>query len=187
METKHYVDICVVIIVAVLGLRGLKNGLIHEIMGVIGIVLGIYFASRYCVEGARYIELAGLNFENKHVLFMLTFILILACVWIGFLVLGVIIARFVVILPEIAVINYFGGYVFSALKYFVILCVIVYGLTQVGFLKEPIKNLTEGSKSYSIMYEVAEKIMNIETLKDLQKQYMQVEETATEAVKNIIK
>lgn len=183
METKHYVDIAVIIIVAVLGLRGLKNGLIHEIMGVLGVVLGIYFASKYCIDGAKYIELVGLSFENRHILLMLAFILILALVWIGFLVLGVIVARFVVILPEIAIINYFGGYVFSALKYFVILCVVVYGLTQVGFLKDPIKNLTEGTRSYPIMYEVAEKIMSIEALQDLQKQYVEVEETAKKEVK----
>lgn len=183
METKHYVDIAVIIIVAVLGLRGLKNGLIHEIMGVLGVVLGIYFASKYCIDGARYIELVGLSFENRHILLMFAFILILALVWIGFLVLGVIVARFVVILPEIAIINYFGGYVFSALKYFVILCVVVYGLTQVGFLKDPIKNLTEGTRSYPIMYEVAEKIMSIEALQDLQKQYVEVEETAKKEVK----
>lgn len=183
METKHYVDIAVIIIVAVLGLRGLKNGLIHEIMGVLGVVLGIYFASKYCIDGAKYIELAGLSFENRHILLMLAFILILALVWIGFLVLGVIVARFVVILPEIAIINYFGGYVFSALKYFVILCVVVYGLTQVGFLKDPIKELTEGTRSYPIMYEVAEKIMSIEALQDLQKQYVEVEETAKKEVK----
>lgn len=183
METKHYVDIAVIIIVAVLGLRGLKNGLIHEIMGVLGIVIGIYCASKYCINGAKYIELAGLSFENRHILLMLAFILILALVWIGFLVLGVIVARFVVILPEIAIINYFGGYVFSALKYFVILCVVVYGLTQVGFLKDPIKELTEGTRSYPIMYEVAEKIMSIEALQDLQKQYVEVEETAKKEVK----
>ena len=183
METKHYVDIAVIIIVAVLGLRGLKNGLIHEIMGVLGIVIGIYCASKYCIDVAKYIELAGLSFENRHILLMLAFILILALVWIGFLVLGVIVARFVVILPEIAIINYFGGYVFSALKYFVILCVVVYGLTQVGFLKDPIKELTEGTRSYPIMYEVAEKIMSIEALQDLQKQYVEVEETAKKEVK----
>ena len=183
METKHYVDIAVIIIVAVLGLRGLKNGLIHEIMGVLGVVLGIYFASKYCIDVAKYIELVGLSFENRHILLMLAFILILALVWIGCLGLGVIVARFVVISPESAIINYFGGYVFSALKYFVILCVVVYGLTQVGFLKDPIKNLTEGTRSYPIMYEVAEKIMSIEALQDLQKQYVEVEETAKKEVK----
>lgn len=175
METKHYVDIGIIIIIAFLGLRGLRNGLIHEIMGVIGVILGIYFASKYCVTFAHYLNLAGLNFENKHVLWLLAFILILAAIWIGSLVVGSIVARFIVVLPEIAIINYFGGYVFSALKYFVILCVVVYGLTQIGFLTKPIQNLTEGTKSYPIMYELAEKIMNTETLQELQKQYSENE------------
>ena len=64
-----------------------------------------------------------------------------------------------------------------------ILCVVVYGLTQVGFLKDPIKELTEGTRSYPIMYEVAEKIMSIEALQDLQKQYVEVEETTKKEVK----
>ena len=173
MDTKHFIDIGVIVIVALLGVRGLRNGLIHEIMGVVGVVLGIYFASKYCIEGAYYLELAGLKFENKHVLWMLSFILILAVIWIGSLVIGSIIARFIVVLPEIAIVNYCGGYVFATLKYFVILCVVVYGLTQVSFLKDPIQSLTKGTKTYPMMYEVAEKIMNTETLVELQKQYME--------------
>lgn len=174
---NYYTDIGVIVIVAFLGLRGLKNGLILEIMGVIGVVLGIYCASKYCIEGAHYLELAGLKFDNKNVLWMLSFILILAVVWIGSLVVGSIIARFVVVFPEIAIVNYFGGFVFSALKYFVILCVFMYGLMQVGFLKEHIQNITQGSKIYPIMYEVAEKIINTETFSKLQKQYMENDST----------
>lgn len=185
METNYYVDIGIVAIVAFFGLRGLRSGLILEIMGVIGVVLGIYCASKYCVDGAKYLELAGLKFENKNILWTLSFILILALIWIGSLVVGSIVARFIIISPEIAIVNYCGGYVFSALKYFVILCVVAYGLAQVGFLKEPIQNLTKGSKAYPIMYEIAEKIINIETIQNLQKQYMNTEEVAKKAVKAV--
>ncbi len=195
MGSSGYVDIGVIIVVLLLGIRGLKNGLIHEIMGVIGVVLGIYLASRYCVEISHYLRLAGLEFGNETILFTLSFIIILSIVWIGSLFIGYIVSSCVVIIPGIAIINYFGGYVFASLKYFVILCVVVYALSQVGFLKAPIKDFTKGTKSYPIMYEVAEKIMSMDALEELQSKYNEkskeieksIEKKKEEIKKNLIK
>lgn len=180
-----YIDIGVIVIVLILGIRGLTNGLIHEIMGVIGVVLGIYLASRYCVEVGHYIELAGLEFQNHTILWTLGFIIILSVIWIGFLVLGAIIARFIV-MRELAIINYFGGYIFAALKYFVILCLVVYALSQIGFLKQPIKDFTKGSIVYSMMIEITEKIISLESVENTLKE-IQVKKLPNETLKDTTK
>lgn len=176
MVSSDYIDIGVIVIILLLGLRGLKNGLIHEIMGVIGVALGIFLASRHCIEVSHYLELAGLHFQNETIIWTLAFVLILSCIWIGALVIGAIIARFIIIMPEFAIINYCGGYVFAALKYCVILCFVVYALSQVGFLKQPIKDFTKGTKSYPMMYEIAEKIVSLDSLQTLQEQYKKQQE-----------
>ncbi len=195
METSNYIDIGAIVIVMILGIRGLKNGLIHEIMGVIGVVLGIYLASKYCVDFSYYIKLAGLELENETMLWTLAFIIILSVVWIGSLIIGYIISSCVIVIPGIGIINYFGGYIFATLKYFVILCIVVYALSQVGFLKSPIKEFTKGTKSYPIMYSTAEKIMNMDALYELQNTYneksqeieKQIEKKKEEIKKNLVK
>lgn len=187
METSHYIDIGVVIIVLLLGLRGLRNGLVYEIMGFVGIVIGVSLASSYCVEASYYLELAGLKFDNKSVLYTLTFILILFVILIGFLVIGMLTSRFIVIVPGVALVNYFGGYVFAAIKYFVILSIAVYGLGQVGFLKIPMANLTKDTRSYPMMHEIAEKIMNLDTIRELKGHYLQKEEKVEKELEEGIK
>ncbi|RDU61236.1 CvpA family protein [Helicobacter sp. MIT 14-3879] len=184
MEFANYIDIGIIVIVLLLGLRGLKNGLVHEIMSMVGVILGIYLASKYCVELSKYLKLAGLELQNETILWSLAFIIIFSFIWIGFLVVGTVIARFIVAMPELAIINYFGGYIFSALKYFVILCVLVYAFSQIGFLKAPIKDFTKDTTSYPIMYEVAEKIMSLETIQEIQGQY---EEQAQKVKKDVDK
>ncbi|RDU72606.1 CvpA family protein [Helicobacter aurati] len=177
MESVHYIDIGVTIIVLLLGLRGLKNGLVHEVASMLGIVLGIYLASQYCVDLSKYLKYAGLEFQNETVLWSLTFVIIFALMWIGFLVVGATIATFMTTTPQLAIINYSGGYIFAVLKYAVILSLLVYAFSQIEFLKSPIKDFTKQTVSYPIMYEIAEKIINMETIQNIQKQYEEQKET----------
>ncbi|RDU66374.1 CvpA family protein [Helicobacter didelphidarum] len=187
MTTANYIDIGILIIILLLGIRGLKNGLIHEIMGVIGIVLGIFIASKYCLQVGHYLKLAGLDFENETIIWTLAFILILSCIWIAFLVVGAFISRFVIIMPELAIVNYFGGYVFAALKYFVLLCIFVYALSQIGFLKTPINDYMKDTKSYPIIMEISQKIMSLDAIEELKKDIQQKEKEAQEAINKKIK
>lgn len=170
MSAQNYIDIGIIVIILILGLRGMQNGLIQEIAGLLGFVLGIYLATRYFGDVAKYIKYSGLEFENESISLILAFVLILSVVWIGLLVIGAVISRFMVMMPELSIVNYFGGYIFAALKYFLILCAIMYGLSQVEFLKKPIADNFKSTKSYPIMMEIAQKIMNIEVMQNIKKE-----------------
>lgn len=164
MSSGDYIDIGVLVIIVILGLRGLGNGLIHEAMGTLGVVLGFFCASHFCANGAEYLELAGLELDNKMILLTFAFLLILAVVWIGFLAFGATLNRFVNIAPEFMIINVYGGFIFAILKYAVIFCVLVYGLAQIDFLKKPLEDFTKETRSYPIMHEVGQFLVNIEKI-----------------------
>ena len=56
MSVENYIDIGVVVVLLVFGIRGMQNGLIAEIMGVVGVVLGVFLASKYYLLGALSIQ-----------------------------------------------------------------------------------------------------------------------------------
>ncbi|MWV62797.1 CvpA family protein [Helicobacter saguini] len=170
MSAQNYIDIGVIVVVLILAIRGMQNGLIQEIAALIGFVLGLYLATKYFALGAEYIGYTGLEFENESISWILSFIIILSLVWVLCLVIGAVVSRFVVIMPSLNVINYFGGYLFAALKYFLILSAILYGLSQVEFLKKPIADNFKATATYPVMMEIAQKIMNFETFKEMQKE-----------------
>lgn len=170
MSTQNYIDIGIIAVVLILAIRGMQNGLLQEIAGLIGFVLGIFLATKYFGLGATYIKYIGLEFDNQSISWILSFIIILSVTWVICLVIGVVISRFVVIMPSLNAINYFGGYLFAALKYFLILSAILYGLTQIDFLKKPINDNFKATMTYPIMMEISQKIMNTQTFQDLKKE-----------------
>ena len=171
MNSISYLDIGIAVVVLALGLRGLRNGFISEVMGLVGVVGGIYLASRFFQNLAHYLELAGLSFQNETILWALAFIIILSLFWIACMVLSYTISRFLIVIPELYIVNCGLGYVFSALKFFVILSVIIHVSAQVGFIKTQLDSINGNSRIYPMMREVAEKIMNIEEIKEIRKQY----------------
>lgn len=170
MSAQNYIDIGVIVVVLILAIRGMQNGLIQETAALIGFVLGIYLATKYFSLGAEYLAYTGLKFENESISWILSFIIILSLIWVLCIVIGAVISRFVVIMPSLNMINYFGGYLFAALKYFLILSAILYGLSQVEFLKKPISDNFKTTATYPIMMEIAQKIMNFETFQEMKKE-----------------
>lgn len=183
METADYIDIGVVAIILLLALTGIKNGLVHELSSMIGIILGTYFGAKNCIQLGKWLELAGLNFQNETILWILAFIIICGLIWVGMLVIGATIAIYIVRIPQLAIINYGGGYISSILKWFVILSLITYLASQVEFIRPSIKDSTENTRIYPIAYEVADKIIN---LKDMQDSIRKLKEERQMSIKEIV-
>lgn len=173
METANYIDIGLAAVILLLALTGMRNGLIHELSSTIGIILGAYVGANNCIQLGEWLRVAGLSFQNESILWVVAFIAICGVIWIGMLAIGAIIAIYIAKIPQLATINYGGGYISSILKWFVILSLIAYLVSQVEFINPSIKQSIENTKIYPIAYEVAEKIIN---LKKVQKNIMKLKE-----------
>ena len=56
MDAVSWFDLVVVALVLVLGIKGLLNGFIKEIFGIIGLIGGVIVASRYADEVGEFIS-----------------------------------------------------------------------------------------------------------------------------------
>src|SRR5690625_7700146 len=52
----NILDLLILLPIAFFAYRGFKNGLIREVLGIVGIVLGVFLAFRYMDEAGAYIQ-----------------------------------------------------------------------------------------------------------------------------------
>lgn len=74
------VDLVIVSIVVLSGIASLRTGFLREALGLIGLILGVFLASRFYATGAGY--LANL-IPDPDVAKIVSFLLIWLCIWIG--------------------------------------------------------------------------------------------------------
>ena len=67
MENINYFDVVVLALVFMLGLKGLLRGFVKEAFALVGLVVGVYFASGYAKEMGELIStnLISMDGENK--------------------------------------------------------------------------------------------------------------------------
>ncbi len=120
-------DIIFIAVIAIFAIAGLRFGLIHALGSLLGVVLGIFLASRYYDLAASW--LAGfLGWESntaKIVLFVVGFLLIVRLVGIAFWFFRKILSVFTH-LPLVGTVNRLLGAVFGALEGTLTLAAIVY-------------------------------------------------------------
>lgn len=182
-----YVDIGFFVIVILLALRGLKTGFVHEFMGTLGVALGVFLASSYCVEASKYLSYAGLEFKNVIVLYTISFVIILAVVWILSLIIGIFLNSIFLSSMGLVYINYVGGYIFCLLKFALILCFIIYGLSKVPFLTKPIEDNTKDSLVYPAAIEVSETVFRMSVIQDKLKDVEDVKDSAEDSLSEEIR
>ena len=148
----NYIDVGVGVLIFLLALKGFLNGLTRELFGIVGLVGGVFAASRTADTAAAYIT-QYVSMPNTSILKLIVFIVILLVVWmfvafIGRLVSGPTQASF------ISVPNRLLGFVTAAVKYFLIFSMIVAALFKTPLIRE---NIGKTTVSESILYPYLDK------------------------------
>lgn len=175
----NYIDIIVLVVIAVLSIKGLQNGLIHELISIVGIILGIYLAASFYTSLGEFFG-DNLNITNNAVMEVIGFILILSIVWIVSVAIGSILSKFFSF-GAFTILNYFGGFIFAFLKYAVILSVIVYTLAQLSFLKTYVNSTISKTYSYPYLYGLGHRVLSFESVQEI---YKKLEEKSVDTIKN---
>lgn len=160
MEDINYLDILVIALVAILGFKGILNGLVKEFFGLFGIVGGVYVASRYSDSLSLAIESLYL-FENKTATLLAGFVVILVLFWIGALIVGKIVSKLVE-LSALSAIDKIFGFIFGAGKIFLIFSIIIYTLSNIEVVRKNIDQFTENSITYPLLLEFGGMIVKLE-------------------------
>lgn len=167
-------------IILLLGLKGILNGFFKELFGLIGIVGGIFVASRVAVDIGTILSDAIFKFDSPAAVNFLGFLVTLAVFWGVMIALGVLFKKFSRA-SGLGILDKLFGFVFGAGKFFFIFAVITHIFFNFKTVKENIE--IKNSIMLPMLIETGEFIMQIDSGKianDINKKI----DTAVENTKN---
>lgn len=139
-------DIIILSITVLLGLKGLMKGFIKEVFGLVGIIGGIFVASRLSEDIGNIIA-PILALENGATIKLIGFVLGLIGFWIILYVAGIIISN-IFSASGLGIFDRILGFLFGSAKIFFIFSVITYAVYQI----ESFRNLMDEKVSNSITF-----------------------------------
>jgi membrane protein required for colicin V production len=154
------IDIIVVAIVLLMALKGLMNGFIKEFASLIGLVVGVFLASRFSEGIAQLIDTYLLHLEDQSILKLIGFVVILLVLWVGFIVVGTLVEQLKSTFHP-SMLSRVLGFVVGGIKYFVVLALIVTAFSSVQFIQDNFKERITKSTLYPTLNQVGSTLLNL--------------------------
>ncbi|MCK9472799.1 CvpA family protein [Sulfurimonas sp.] len=159
----NYFDIIVLIIVLFLGLKGIINGFFKELFGLLGIIGGIFIASRVGKDVGELISDAVFKFENSAAIDFTGFLVTLILFWLLMVVVGLIFKK-LSSLSGLGIFDKLLGFVFSASKFFLIAAVIAYAAYNIKAMRASIDSIMQNSFVFPVLVETGSVIMKLDPI-----------------------
>ena len=167
MEGINWFDVGCLVLVVLFGLRGITNGIVKEIFGILGLIGGLFAAMRYKTMAGEWIAARIPALQNANGVLsgdttqvLIGFIAVLFGVWISCLIIGEIISKFFK-WSGLGFVDKIGGFVFSVSKIFLIFAVIVTLASGPMSMNEQTKKYFESSKTAPIFLKIGNWILNL--------------------------
>ena len=185
----NYFDLVVAAIILLLGLKGIINGFFKEIFGLIGIIGGIFIASRMGDEVGLYLSDNIFKFDNSSAISFTGFLVTLALFWLGMIFLGAIFKK-LSNLSGLGIIDKLLGFVFGSSKFFLIAAVIAHSAYNIQSVKSSIDSALGNSVLFPILVSTGAFIMKMDPIKmsdNINKTVDKATQTITSKVNETVK
>lgn len=183
MEGISFFDIALVVLTLFLGLKGLMRGFIKEFFGLVGIIGGVFFASRISNDIGNIIG-GVIAIENEATKSMVGFVLAFVAIWFVAYAIGMIVAK-ISSMSGLGVFDRIFGFIFGAAKIFFIFAIIIYALSKIDAIKTKLDEKLADSMMYPILHEVGNAIIQLDT-NGITKKIEENIETSVEEIKEDI-
>ncbi len=164
MEDYSWLDIISLTLMLLLAIKGMINGLVREVFRLVGIIGGLYLASRFANEAGGFINDNILALHNSSSLYLIGFLALFFTVWLFCLFLGYVFSKFAKV-SGLGFVNSLGGFLANGAKVFLIFSALFVAVSNVEFLQSKISKFTQKSFMYPIFVKTGEYIINMDASK----------------------
>ena len=177
----NWFDIVTGSLILIIGIKGIFNGLIKELAGLVGIVLGVWIASTYASDFGQWMGKNFLSLDSRSALTMAGFLALLTLIWLACIVAGILVSK-LVSLSGLGIVDKLLGLLFASSKVFFILSVIVFALSSIEIVKKNTEKFTAESLFHPLLVKTGDLIVHIDT-DDLLEKADRVKKRSETAVK----
>ncbi len=160
MQDFTVFDIIIISTTLLIGLKGLLRGFIKEVFGLVGIIGGIFVASRMAEEIGKTIA-PILALENSATIKLIGFVIGLIGFWAIIYILGIILSK-IFSASGLGFFDRIFGFIFGNAKIFLILSVIIFGLYQVKTFKSLMDDKIANSITFPFLIEAGGYIVKLD-------------------------
>jgi len=157
----NYFDIVAAVIILLLGLKGIMNGFFKEVFGLIGIVGGLFVASRLGDNVGVFLNDLVFNFSSPSAISFTGFLATLVVFWILMLLIGYAF-KTLTSLSGLGPVDRLLGFVFGASKFFFIAAVIAHAAYNIKAVRSTLDSTLANSILFPIMVETGGFIMKMD-------------------------
>lgn len=155
-------DVISLALVLILGIKGVINGFVKEVFGLLGIIGGIFFASRYAPEAGKMINDHLFAFGNQASLYLFGFVAVLIVFWITCIFLGYLIAQ-ALSLSGLGMIDKLAGFIVGSMKIFLVFSVFAVTLSNIEFIRSRIEPYVAKSMMFPLFLDTGRYIVKLDT------------------------
>jgi membrane protein required for colicin V production len=184
----NYFDIIVSVVILFLGLKGIINGFFKELFGLLGIIGGIFIASRVGDDVGEYLSDLIFNFSSHAAVTFTGFLVTLAVIWLFMVVVGMLFKK-LSSMSGLGIFDRILGFVFGASKFFLIAAVIAFSVYNIKAMRSTIDSTMKNSFMFPILVETGNFIMKIDPAEisdDVNETINDTIEDSKEAIKDTV-
>lgn len=161
MEISYF-DIVVGAIILLLGLKGILNGFFKELFGLIGIIGGVFVASRMGNSIGQMISDSLLHIQNQTAINFTGFLITLAIFWLAMVAIGYTFKKLSKI-SGLGPVDKIMGFVVGAGKFFLIVAVVAYAIYNIKIIRSNMQDTMKTSILFPVLVETGGFIMKLDT------------------------
>ncbi len=188
MENINIFDLIVIVLITLLGLKGLFRGFTKEFFALIGIVGGVFVASRLADDVGQFAN-SLIPMQNENTIMLVGFISSLVLFWIVAFIIGNILSK-MFSLSGLGIFDRLLGFMFGAGKIFLLFSIISYAVSQVKTINDALQPKLKDSIVFPLLVQSGGYIIKLDT-SSIQKEVSQnldkVVKTTQDKMKEIIK
>jgi len=177
IENISFFDLIVAVLLLIFGIKGLFSGFIKEVFGLIGIIGGIFVASRYAQSVGNLIDNSVYHISNKSSIYFIGFLVTLIVFWLSSIFIGFLFTK-LSSLSGLGLINRFLGFVISSLKIFLLFAILIFVLRSIDIFRDNIDSKLKNSYIYPYLVKTGNYIVKFK-LSDSKKTLQSIKKTIT--------
>ncbi len=177
-------DLIVGVIILLLGLKGILNGFFKELFGLIGIIGGIFVASRIGSSIGQLLNDTIFHFESESAVSFTGFLFTLAIFWISMIALGLVFKKLSK-LSGLGPVDKIFGFILGSGKFFLIGAVIAFSIYNIKTIRTNLEPMMSSSILFPVLVETGAIIMKIDPIdvvEDINESVDHLQKTAQAAV-----